>query len=171
MNSHVVQTMRETRIAAVGMLWPIAFIYSLVPYAISRIVVEEFIRYHGSRYVVIGYLISATIASVLLSMVYFRWKWKNNDGFGWVVVLMSLAFGVHLVLAALSDLLVGAYGPGLSFMEEGGSMRLYRPETVTVIGQLVSAVIYIFSLPVILVLFAVGRRLDHAFSRPRHKRK
>ena len=78
----VVQEMKATRIAAIAILWATAPFYSRVPYGLNVALEGKAIASYGARYVLAGYMISATIASALLALVFFRWKWKHNAGFG-----------------------------------------------------------------------------------------
>ena len=55
--------MKATRIAAIAILWATAPFYSRVPYGLHVALEGKAIASYGARYVLAGYMISATIAS------------------------------------------------------------------------------------------------------------
>jgi hypothetical protein len=126
---------------------------------------------HGESYILAGHMISASIASVFLALVFFRWKWKNGAGFGWLVVLTVSAFGLHLVLSAISDFVVAIFGPGLPVEGEDGRVTVYPPQTVPILGQFISAGLFVLTFPVLVFILAVIRGLEFGVSRVMHKRK
>ena len=164
MHIDVVLIMRATRIAAIAILWLTAPFYSRIPYGLNVALEGGTIAKHGEEYVLAGYMISSTIVSVVLALVFFRWKWKNEAGFGWLVVLTVSAFGLHLMLSAASDFLVTSFVPGLPVEGEDGRVALYSPQTVPILGQLTSAGLYILTFPVLVVILSVIRGLEYGLS-------
>jgi len=162
--------MKATRIAAIAILWATAPFYSRVPYGLNVALEGNAIASYGARYVLAGYMISATIASALLALVFFRWKWKHNAGFGCLVVLTVLAFGTHLILSAVSDFLVVSFGPGLPIEGEDGRITLYPPQTIPILGQFTSAGLYILTFPVLVLILATTMGLECGLSSIMHKR-
>lgn len=167
----VVQEMKATRIAAIAILWATAPFYSRVPYGLNVALEGKAIASYGARYVLAGYMISATIASALLALVFFRWKWKNEAGFGWLVVLTVSAFCIHLILSTISDFIVTSFVPGLPVEGEDGRVTLYPPQTISILGQLTSAGLYLLTFPILVVVLATIRGLECGLSRVMHKSK
>lgn len=163
--------MGATRIAAIAILWLTAPFYSRMPYGLNVAIEGGTIARHGESYVLAGYMLSATIASALLALVFFRWKWKNDAGFGWLVVLTVSAFGIFLILSAISDFIVTSLVPGLPIEGEDGRVTLYPPQTIPILGQITSAGLYILTFPILFVVLAVIRGLESGLSRVMHKSK
>jgi hypothetical protein len=163
--------MKATRIAAIAILWATAPFYSRVPYGLNVALEGKAIASYGARYVLAGYMISATIASALLALVFFRWKWKHNAGFGWLVVLTVLAFGTHLILSAVSDFLVVSFVPGIPIEGEDGRITLYPPQTIPILGQLTSVGLYVMTFPLLVIVLAAVRGLESSVSCVMRKRK
>jgi hypothetical protein len=163
--------MGATRIAAIAILWLTAPYYSRFPYGLNVAMEGGGIARHGESYILAGHMISATIASAFLALMFFRWKWKNEAGFGWLVVLTVSAFGIHLILSAISDFFVASYVPGLPVKGEGGRVTFYPPQTIPILGQLMSAGLYILTFPILVVILAAIRGLEFGISRVMHKNK
>lgn len=157
--------MGATRIAAIAILWVTAPFYSRVPYGLNVALEGGVIPRHGESYILAGYMISATIASAHLALVFFRWKWKNDAGFGWLIVLTISAFGIHLILSAISDFLAVSFVPGLPIKGEDGRITLYPPQTIPILGQLTSAGLYILTFPLLVMVLATIRGLESGLSR------
>jgi len=166
MDTSVVHEMVATRIAAIAALWVTAPFYARVPYGLNVALEGGTIARHGERYILAGYMVSATIASALLALAFFRWKWKHKAGFGWVVVLTVLAFGTYLILSTVSDILVVSLVPGLPIEGEDGGITLYPPQTVPILGQLTSVALYVMTFPLLVIVLAAVRGLLYSSSLP-----
>ena len=163
--------MGATRIAAIAILWLTAPFYSRLPYGLNAALEGGAIARHGENYILAGHIISATIASALLGLAFFRWKWKYEAGFGWLIVLTVSAFGIHLILSAISEFLVASFVPGLPVEGEDGRVTLYPPQTIPILGQLTSAGLYILTFPILVVILAAMRGFEYGLSRVMLKSK
>lgn len=163
--------MAATRMAAVAILWLTAPFYSRLPYGLNVALGGGTIARHGESCVLAGYMISATIASALLALVFFRWKWKHEAGFGWLFVFTVSAFGIHLMLSAISDFLVASFVPGWPVQGEDGRIALHRPQTIPILGQLTSLGLYVVTFPLLAMVLAAVRGLECGVSIVMRRRK
>ncbi|GAA5120813.1 hypothetical protein JIN84_06055 [Luteolibacter yonseiensis] len=159
--------MTVTRIAAVASIWVTGPVFARIPYVLSVVLEGGGLARHGESRFLTGYLAAATIASIWLALVFFRWKWKHDAGFGWLVILTVAAFCLNLVLAGISNALVFWWVPGIPVLGEDGRYAPHPPADIPILAQLASVVFHILTFPFLVMFLAMVRGLEHLFRKRR----